>query len=198
VEIQPGEPEAYNLIAPLLVQSGDRAAYEQLCEKITARFAGVTNPAIAYRMAKDCLILPRPGADLKVPGELAETAVTLGRGDSGSFPYFQSCKALAEYRQGQWEGAISWARKAAESSSPYPRGEAYAILAMAQHQLKQTDDSRAALKVCTEVVQGEMPKLDDGLLGGDWRDWIVVHALLTEAENQIEGATLPVGTPGAK
>ena len=149
-------------------------------------------------MAKDCLILPRPGADLKVPGELAETAVTRGRSDSGSLSYFQCCKALAEYRQGHREGAISWARKAAASSSPYPRGEAYAILAMAQHQLKQTDDSRAALKVCADVVQREMPKLDDGLLGGDWRDWIVAHALLTEAKSQIEGPTLPVGTPGAK
>ena len=64
LEMQPGNPSAYHLLAPLLAQTDDRTAYEELCQKIATRFAGATDPRVADRMAKDCLILPRPGADL--------------------------------------------------------------------------------------------------------------------------------------
>src|SRR4029077_10968136 len=67
LEMQPGNPSAYHLIAPLLVQTTDRTAYEELCQKIATRFAGATDPRVADRMAKDCLILPPPSANLKVP-----------------------------------------------------------------------------------------------------------------------------------
>jgi serine/threonine protein kinase len=198
LQTQPADHEGYHLAAPLLVQTGNRAAYEELCQKITTRFAGATDPYTADRMAKDCLILPRPGADLKVPAELAETAVTQGRGDSGALPFFQCCKALAEYRQGHWDGALDWARKAAKNPFACSRAEACAILAMTHCQLKQTEESRAALKECAELVQTQLPKLEDGNLGGDWRDWIIVHALLTEARSQIEGQALQAGAPVEK
>jgi len=187
LEMQPGNPSAYHLIAPLLVQTADRTAYEELCQKIAARFADATDPRVADRMAKDCLILPRPGADLKVPAELAETAVTRGRGDSGALPFFQCCKALAECRIGNWEGATNWASRPATNSSPYVRAEADAILAMAQFQLKHTQDAHVALNKCTEVVETELPKLTDKDLGGDWRDWIIAHALQSEAKQLIDG-----------
>jgi serine/threonine protein kinase/Flp pilus assembly protein TadD len=110
LEIQPEDHEAYHMAAPLFVQTQDRPGYEKLCQKITAHFAGATDRYIADRMAKDCLILPRPGADLTMPAELAENAVTRGREDLQSLPYFRCCKALAEYRQGHWEAAAGWAQ----------------------------------------------------------------------------------------
>jgi hypothetical protein len=193
LEIRPDDHSGYHLMAPLLVQTGQRQPYEDLCQKITARFAGATDPYTADRMAKDCLILPRPGADLKAIGELAEIAVTRGEKDAGAFPFFQCCKALAEFRRGHWELATNWAGKAAKNAFPYSRAEAYAILAMAQHRLNQAEDSRASLKKCAEVVEAKFPRLKDGNLGQDWRDWIIAHALLAEAQSQIEGAALPVG-----
>jgi tetratricopeptide (TPR) repeat protein len=199
LKIQPGDHEGYHCTAPLLVQTGQRAKYEELCESITTRFAGATNPYTADRMAKDSLILPRPGVDLKVPAELAETAVTLGRSDSGALPYFECCKALAEYRQGHWDGAADWARRATHNASPVCRGEAYAILSMSQYQLKQTDDSRGALKKCAEIVETQLPKLEAEILGPDWRDLIIVHALQSEAKRMIDGdpsaAARPANTP---
>ena len=187
LEIQPGDHSGYHVAAPLLVQTGERAAYEQLCETITARFAGATDPYTADRMAKDCLILSRPGADLKVPGELAETAVTKGEKDTGSLPFFQCCKALAEYRLGYWEGATNWANRAAANSSPYVRAEANAILAMAQFQFKHVENARDALNRCAEVVRTELPKFTDKDLGSDWRDLIIAHALQSEAKQLIDG-----------
>jgi eukaryotic-like serine/threonine-protein kinase len=187
LEMQPGNPSAYHLMAPLIVQTADRTAYEELCQKIATRFAGATDPRVADRMAKDCLILPRPDADLKVPRELAETAVTKGEKDTGALPFFQCCKALAEYRLGNFQGATNWANRAAANSFPYVRAEANAILAMAQFQLKHAAAAREALNKCTEVVGTELPKFTDKDLGGDWRDLIIAHALQSEAKQLIDG-----------
>jgi serine/threonine protein kinase/tetratricopeptide (TPR) repeat protein len=121
LELQPGDHEAYHLTAPLLVRTEKRATYEELCKTIIIRFAGTNDPYAADRMAKDCLILPRAEADLRVPGELAETAVTLGRGDAQSLPYFQCCKALAELRLGHYEGAVASAQPATKGRSLHVR-----------------------------------------------------------------------------
>jgi tetratricopeptide (TPR) repeat protein len=183
----PADHQGYHLAAPLMVRTGNRIAYEELCKRITTRFAGTDDRYVADRMAKDCLILPRPGADLKVPCEFAETAVTKGEKDTVSLPFFQCCKALAEYRLGNWEGATTWANRAAAKSSPYARAEAYAILAMAQFQLKNTDGARDALNKCTEVVGTELPKFTDEDVGASWRDLIIAHALQSEAKQLIDG-----------
>jgi hypothetical protein len=185
LEMQPGNSSAYHLMAPLLAQTADRTAYEDLCTRITTQFAGTSDPRVADRMAKDCLILPRPSADVKVPGELAETAVTLGGKDAGALPFFQCCKGLAEYRQGHFDGAVKWARLASANPFPYSQAEALAILSMGQYKLNQIDAARTNLLNCERVVLTQLPGLGAQDLGGDWRDWIIAHALLTEAQNLI-------------
>jgi serine/threonine protein kinase/tetratricopeptide (TPR) repeat protein len=185
LEMQPGNPSAYHNMAPLLVQTADRTAYEEICTRITTQFAGTTDPRVADRMAKDCLILPRPGADIKVPGELAETAVTLGGKDAGALPFFQCCKGLAEYRQGHFDGAVKWARLASANPLPYSQAEAFAVLSMGQYKLNQVDAARTNLSNCEKVVLTQLPGLGSQDLGGDWRDWIIAHALLNEAQNLL-------------
>ncbi|HXJ74239.1 MAG TPA: serine/threonine protein kinase, partial [Candidatus Dormibacteraeota bacterium] len=175
----------------LLVQTGDRVAYEELCQRITTRFVGATNPYTADRMAKDCLILPRPGADLKVASELASVAVAGGQKDDAA----KCTVALAEYRQGHWDRAIDWAMKAAENRTPSSRAEAYAILAMAQQRSQQTQAARASLKKCTEIVQTQLANPESGDLGGDWRGWIYAHALQSEAKRMIDGEPSSVARP---
>jgi len=191
--VQPNEYRGYYHAAPLLVQIGDRAAYEELCAKINAHFAGTTNPLTADRMAKACLILPRPGADLKVASELASVAVAGGQKDAAA----KCTVALAEYRQGHWDGATNWAMKAAENPSASSRAEAYAILAMAQHHCQQTEAARVSLKKCTEIVQIQLPKPENGDLGGDWRGWIYAHALQSEAKRRIEGEPSSAARPAS-
>jgi chaperonin GroEL (HSP60 family) len=71
-------------------------------------------------------------------------------------------------------------------------------MAMAQFQLKQTDTSRANLKECEDLVQQQLRKLGDGILDADWRDWIIVHALLDEARSLIQDRVRPVAGPAEK
>jgi hypothetical protein len=176
------------MLAPLLVASGDVEGYQQLCRKIVARFGETSSLPVADRMAKDCLILPSAGVDLKPVAAMAEFAVTKGAG-APTAPFYQCCKALAEYRQGNFEGAMEWAERAAKNPFPYSQAEACAILAMSQYQLKQVANARAALVKGDTVVAEHLPKLGIQRLGYDWRDWIIVHALSDEAHGLIEGAT---------
>jgi hypothetical protein len=137
-------------------------------------------------MAKFSLILPRPGADLKVLSELAASALA-GSQDDPALHFFQGGMALAEYRQGHWDKAADLAQKSAEGLSPYSRAQAYAILAMAQFNLRQAEAARGSLAQCVDVIGTRFPKLEGGNLGRDWRDWIIAHALQSEAKRMIEG-----------
>src|SRR5713101_8044303 len=97
IELVPADHDAYHSLAPLLAQSGDQEAYRRLCARILRQFGGTSDPAIAERMAKDCLILPPPAADLETIGKMADTAVAAGP-DHKFWHYFQFVKGLAEYR----------------------------------------------------------------------------------------------------
>jgi tetratricopeptide (TPR) repeat protein len=136
-------------------------------------------------MAKDCLILPSSGVDLKPVAAMAEFAVSKGQKEVG-YTFYQICKALAEYRQRHYDEAVKWAQLAAANPYPYSQAEAYAILAMAQYQLGQEREARAVLAKCDDDIQRRLPKVGTQDLGQDWKDWIIAHALFTEATNLID------------
>jgi serine/threonine protein kinase len=182
----PTNSDYYHMRAPLLVAKGDVEEYRRLCGEVVSRFRSTTDPYVADKMAKDCLILPSSGADLKAVGTLADVAVTRGT-NSPSYPLFQSCKALAEYRQEHFAEAIRWADSSAKHSFPYSKAEGYAILAMAQFKSARTNEALTTLADCAKVIDEKLPKLSSGDLGGDWIDWIIAHALQSEAIRLIEG-----------
>ncbi len=216
VELEPGDHMLYHSLAPLLVATADLEGYRRLCQRILARFGGTNNPvgpermataaikagswlggpagdpAIADRMAKDCLLLPESGADLAPVGELAETAVAVGK-NHRLLPYFLCTKGLAEYRQGHYANALVWANKTLDYAGGKPRYawddylyvEAGAVLAMAHCQLKQIDEARAALAKAAEAARKSLPALERGRIGGIWQDWIIANALLSEARGLV-------------
>jgi serine/threonine protein kinase len=186
VKQRPNDSESYHGLAPLLVALKDDDKYKQLCREIIAQFAGTTNIYDADRMAKDCLIMPLPGVDLEPVAAMAETAVS-GSKELPSYPFFQCCKALAEYRQGHFEEAINWAGSAVKPPFPYSKAEGYAILAMAQFKSGNANESRSALTNCDLVIETKLPELNGADLGNDWRDWIIVRVLRSEAERLIKG-----------
>jgi WD40 repeat protein len=197
IELQPDDHSLYHSLAPLLVAGRDLDSYRQLCQSITRRFRGAKDPFIGDRMAKDCLILPSSGADLAAVSELADTAVTLG--ESNRFlPYFEFSKGLAEYRLGHFANALAWTRKTIDIGEHrnghawdnYLYVEAYAVSAMAQFQMKQTDEAHVALAKGGHA-ESNLPALDSGELGDIWRDCIIAHTLMGEAKALIEGDSKP-------
>ncbi len=182
----PDNSLSYHMLAPLLVAENDAAGYRRICEQIISRFRNATNPFVADQMAKDCLILPDSGVDLKAAAALADVAITKGSNWDAA-PYFTCCKALAEFRLGHYEDAAKWAQSAAQGQFPHAQAEAEAIIAMSHFKLNRLDQARAALAQCNKLIDEKLPKLEQGDVGGDWRDWIIAHALQSEAKQMING-----------
>ena len=188
IEFNPKDHVPYHMLAPLLVAGQEIESYQKLCQKILHEFSGTTSASVADRMAKDCLILSASGADLNAVGRLADVAVTAGKSQS-AFPYFQFCKALAEYRQSNFASAVEWMQRSIKNRS-FPNDtnrfvEAYMVLAMAEHQLKHADEARAAFGKGTQMAD-QLQKLESGDIGTGWRDWIIAHALMNEAKALLE------------
>ena len=136
---------------------------------------------------------------------LADAAITAAvtEGDP-YFSYHQFTKGLVEYRQGRFASASDWMRKSIDDPF-YGSGHmryvsSYMVLAMAQLQLKQHEESRAAFAKGIEIAEAKLPKLDSGNLGTEWywRDWIIAHALMNEARALIEGQPITTQEPTQK
>ena len=189
MKVQPENSSRYHLLAPLLVATTNLSAYQNLCQKIVERFSNTTDVNIADQMAKDCLILQSAGVNLKTVAAMSGLAVTNGKA-SGAYHFFQCCEGLAQYRLGNYQEAAKWAQAAAKNSFPHSQAEAYAVLAMARYKLGNEIDARQMLSNCNHVIESRLAKPGESL-GQDWKDWIIAHALQSEAKQMIEGGAPP-------
>jgi serine/threonine protein kinase len=187
VAADPTNHYAYHYLAPLLVQTGELGAYRTVCECALSQFEGTTDPTVAERLAKDCLMLPPPAGSLERLAKLADKAVAAGPTNS-SWPYYMFVKGLAEYRLGHSAGALEWLRKvAAQEGVPARTAQAQATMAMAEYQLGQTNAARTALAQGITIAETELAK--PGRL--DWNDTIIAQTLLHEAQGLIVGPSNP-------
>jgi WD40 repeat protein/tetratricopeptide (TPR) repeat protein len=190
IALNPDENWNWFELASLLLETGDTGGYRKHCHAMLSRFGTTDAPPIAARTAKVCLLLPLEGADLAAAAKLAETAVTLWKGDTWAWVAdFQFAKGLAEYRQANFAQAVEWTQKALVlSGTDYNRDvQAYSVLALALHRLNRAGEAREALSKATELAGAKLPRLDSGDLGPNWHNWIIAHTLLREAKALIEG-----------
>jgi serine/threonine protein kinase len=185
VEYQPGIPDYYHLLAPLLVITHNQPAYEHLCQNIIATFADTKNPYVADRMAKDCLLLPDSGVNFQQVDKLVDTALAAGSGDP-SMPFFQTCKALSEYRLGHFAEAIKWGEKPLDSAPIYAQAHACAVLAMAHWQLGQKNEARTMLAKGGDLAPRNMPSSIDENSEDAWLAWLFARISLDEAAALIQ------------
>ena len=193
VQFMPSDHLAAHHLAPLLLQMGDVPAYQRHRDRMLRQFSDTADPVIAERIAKDCLILPPPTADLEALGKMANTALTVDSiHKSWADVYF--VKGLAEYRQGHFAGAVEWLQKVLREKRSGSRNvEAQMVLAMVQHQLKQTDDARATLAIGLQTAERLKKAGED--LGDDWNDWIIAHLLIHQAQALVEQTSNPGTEP---
>ncbi len=185
VEYQPGNPDYYHLLAPLLAITHNQTAYEQLCQNIIAKFADTKNPYVADRMAKDCLLLPHSGVNLQQVAKLVDTSLAVGNGDP-SMPFFQTCKALSEYRLGHFAEAIKWGAKPLDSSQIFAQAHVCAVLAMVHWQLGQKNEARTILAKGDVLAPHPMPENIAEDSSDAWQSWLFARISLDEAAALIE------------
>ena len=187
VTADPTNHLAYHLLAPLLVQAGDLDGYRRHCDRALNQFAETTDPIIAERIAKDCLMLPPPAASLGRLAKMVDTAVAAGPAHK-DWPYFQCVKGLTEYRQGHFAGAREWLEKVTAQPGVAARtAQAQATLAMAEFQSGQTNAARAALAEGIKIAETKLAQSDRI----DWNDHLIAKILLREAHAVVLGTPAP-------
>src|SRR5262249_38545365 len=149
MDLRPDDHNAYHLLAPLLAEAGDQAAYGAHCRTMLARFSSSTNAVIAERSLKDCLILPSPEINNEAVKVFGPLNATLSPAYAGFSP------ALGDYRLGRFAEAVAGLEKVLKSSNiDYTRdAAAYFTIAMAQAKLNQPALARAALAKGNQVIK---------------------------------------------
>ncbi len=181
---------------PVLIELGDTAGYERFRQAAVARVADAAYP-FADRIIKISLLLPADEKILKALDPLAAAAAksfaTNINVDSDVFlaAWRSVSLALMEYRRGNYSEAAGWCRRClAYSEYNAPRtATARVILAMACHQLGQSDEARSELDQARKIIEN---RLQGGLergtgVQGFWFDWLFAQVLLREATGLIDG-----------
>ena len=83
----------------------DDDAYDRARRALLDRFGTTTDPTIAERTSRACLLSPLQGDELERASTLADRAVAAGPGHE-SYHWFQFAKGLAEYRRNHFADAI--------------------------------------------------------------------------------------------
>jgi serine/threonine-protein kinase len=177
----PAEHAAWYGYAEFCLFLGHEDEYHRARQALLAQFGTATDPYVAERTARACLLLSAPGDELCQAVTLAERAVGVDPSKyPGVYPYFLFAQGLAEYRQERWERTISLMRgKASQVFGPAPR----LVLAMALHQSGQVDEARKTLAAAIRAHDWSAEKV------GNQDDWIY-HVLRREAERLVQ-ADLP-------
>ncbi len=162
--------------AELCLFLGDEAEYRRARRDLLTRFGSATDPAIAERTGRACLLLPAPEGELRQAVALTERAVAVGRpGHEFAYPYYLFAEGLALYRQGRLDDAIKrMTGEAASVMGPGPR----LILAMAQHQQGNKDQARKTLAAAVLSHDWSANRADT-------HDAWITHILRREAESLI-------------
>jgi tetratricopeptide (TPR) repeat protein len=186
VRLEPENHDLYHVLAPLLVETGDRDAYRSHCAKVVELFGKTTEPYVAERMAKDCLILTPSGVELDLVQNMADTAIGAGE-NHDAWSFFQFVKGLCEYRQGRFASSVKWMQSALTRPGEvaFRDAQAQLVLAMAHYQLNEAEQARAALAEGDNIIRSKSTTAP-GVLKSDWSDWLIAQALLREASALIE------------
>ena len=132
------------------------------------RFHSVTDPNIAERTGRACLLMPTSAEEQRIAEALIGRALKAGPDE----PYYQFMQGLAEYRQGCFKAASSlMAGRAATVMGPSPR----LVQAMVEHRQGKSADARKTL-AGTVILSCQWPPTPDH------RNDRIAGALRREAE----------------
>src|ERR1051326_5727756 len=185
LDYQPMGSFRYTMVAALYLKTGNRSAYEELCKKLFLQWRDTGDMFVADQVAKACLFLPASEVDLNAVGRLADMAVARGANDEGAMPFFETCKALSEYRLEHFADAVAWAKKSIDSPRKDAHPHAYGVLALAEWRLGNKEQARAALAAGEKLSPREMPTAIAKDPDTAWLVWLFSRIQLDEAEALI-------------
>ncbi len=188
------------LLAPLLLESKDAAAYQALCSRSLVQFKDADGESAA-QVALMNLLSPGKIEDLTLVHALIDRAI-MTAATQGTNAYYVAIKALAELRSHEPARAVERLQNLLEDLAAgrlqggrYLRVQAHAVLAMAHHALSHAPEARQALTLARTVATSKIQPPPNGDYGV-WHEWLFLQLLLREATSLIEGATGQVPPAG--
>jgi tetratricopeptide (TPR) repeat protein len=175
--------DAWSHAAILWARTGDRAGYRDHCRRMLDRFGPTTDPVIAERTAKACLLLPLGGPEQEATCELADRAIALAP-DHWVLPWAEATRGLAAYRRAQFADAVAWAdRCLARGPGDWNRElPAHLVRTMALSRLGRPHEADAALVRASDLYRTKVASQGGRADGGGWHDRVVCEVLRREAE----------------
>jgi hypothetical protein len=177
------------------IECNDERGYEQFRQRVLETYAGTTEPLVAERVVKNCLLQPGGEPLLKALAPFAEVANQLLTGrdyvlpqSDGRVSWCCLSVALLQYRRGNWMESVTWSRRCLRlGEQPPPRAAAaQAILAMALFRSGEVAEAKTNLVKSrntteTHLKSGLQPHAENAF----WFDWIVAQILAREAETVV-------------
>src|ERR1035441_4646634 len=176
------------------IECNDATGYDQFRQRMLDTYAGTTNPVVAERVVKNCLLLPASDPLLKALTPFAQVARQSMVGRDFAAPEVDwwpawRCLSLAllEYRSGNWMDAAVWSRRSLRYGEPLSRSAAaQALLAMALRRSGQVAEARSELAQARAAVTTRFSTQLQPFEGNCyWFDWVLARILLREAETIV-------------
>jgi WD40 repeat protein/tetratricopeptide (TPR) repeat protein len=172
-------------VPPVAVLSEHDTIYPEVCRAILELYRKAPMPENFERAFKACFLKRRAIDMSELPLNLIPTTLDEGKVPDHVRPWIWSTSALLAYRQGDAELAVKSVNQSEQHTSnllfDYFHAINLAVLAMAQHDLKQPEKARTALN--------EGQQLLTRLQANDRynHDTLIAEILLREAEALIDG-----------
>jgi tetratricopeptide (TPR) repeat protein len=203
-EQKPEDSLAWLHVAPVLILAGGDADYPAYCRRIVEQFAESKSFDVPDKVVKACLLRADAIELAQLP--LDRFAASLDEGSAPDwFPVWAwGTRALLAYRSGDAESAVKCVARSEElNPGDFTHALNLAVLAMAQHQLKHSDEARRALeearagrdhlfqlRLHADPVQLTDRLQSDASSNGDI-NLLIAQILLREAQALIDGKTQP-------
>jgi tetratricopeptide (TPR) repeat protein len=192
VQLQPCRHQAWIQLLALRLYLGDAEGHRRDAATAVRIFGDSGIREVCDRIAKAVAVGERP-PDLDRLTAMVDRAVAPGENPHRA--WFHVCKALVEYRRGNYQAALDWSDDHPDDADPPRVAYRDVLRAMAQHRLGRTEAARAQLAQASRWIdaRGNAPGQDDP--GGDIHDCLNPLTLRREAEALILGVS---GPPAAK
>jgi tetratricopeptide (TPR) repeat protein len=185
-ELNPADAETGHALASLLVYAGYEAGYQGHCSRLLTQFGKTTDPVLAQAIIRGCLLLPCPATNLAAIVPLAANLSQAGS-NHWAAAYFSLAQGASCYRNGRFSEAIASLQQLGNANkSPEREAQALFFLAMAQHRLGLVKEAKETLAHAIQLIGNRLQRIEDGILGENWSEWIRAHVLLREARLMIE------------
>jgi eukaryotic-like serine/threonine-protein kinase len=190
IRAEPLKQEDWWGYAELSLFLGKEDEYRRVRQALLRHFGDSDDPMITEKVARTCLMLPPDSADeLRKACVLADRAVAAMKStDDWLHPYFLFAKALAEYRQGHLDNALTILQgEASKALSPAPR----LLMAMVYQAQGNPEAARTTLTAAVKSFDWRPSRADS-------RDVWMRHILRREAEGMILADPAKLETPSAQ